>query len=206
MEVRWQIDRHAWLQSDYGVFFAGEFSKTGFARSEHQLHGVLGGVQILMRALSDNAIRFARVLIAIVLVLNAIGVIDQTLPAKEMMEHGAPAAIVPSFMLAGRTVELLAGFALVFGIFPRAALALLGFPIPVTPVSHSFWLSAGTPVFMGQLINFSKNVAICGGLLFIGASLDQPVWGGSGKNERLVCRIPGDPLGHDCGNGSRRRC
>jgi hypothetical protein len=27
LEVRWQIDRHAWLQADYGVFFAGEFLK-----------------------------------------------------------------------------------------------------------------------------------------------------------------------------------
>jgi hypothetical protein len=27
MEVRWQIDRHAWLQADYGVFFAGDFLK-----------------------------------------------------------------------------------------------------------------------------------------------------------------------------------
>lgn len=26
-EVRWQIDRHAWLQADWGVFFAGEFLK-----------------------------------------------------------------------------------------------------------------------------------------------------------------------------------
>jgi len=27
IEVRWQIDRHAYLQADYGVFFAGEFLK-----------------------------------------------------------------------------------------------------------------------------------------------------------------------------------
>jgi hypothetical protein len=27
VEVRWQIDRHAWLQADYGVFFAGAFLK-----------------------------------------------------------------------------------------------------------------------------------------------------------------------------------
>jgi hypothetical protein len=27
VEVRWQIDRHAWIQADYGVFFAGEFLK-----------------------------------------------------------------------------------------------------------------------------------------------------------------------------------
>jgi putative oxidoreductase len=129
-----------------------------------------------MKALSENAIRFARVLIAIVFVLNAIGIIDQTIPAKELMERGVPAAIVPWFMFAGRALELVAGFALVLGVFPRlAALALLSFLIPATLISHSFWLSAGTPAFMGQLINFSKNVAICGGLLFIGATSNQPV-------------------------------
>jgi putative oxidoreductase len=135
-----------------------------------------------MKPLSGKAIRVARVLIAIVFVLNAIGVIDQTIPAKEMMERGVPAAIVPWFMLAGRTLEFIAGFALVLGVFPRAAaLALLAFLIPATLVSHSFWSSAGTPAFMGQLINFSKNVAICGGLLFIGATSNQPAWAGFRK-------------------------
>ena len=130
-----------------------------------------------MKALSENAIRFARVLIAIVFVLNAIGIIDQTIPAKELVERGVPATIVPWFMLAARALELVAGLALVLGVFPRlAALALLTFLIPATLVSHSFWLSAGTPAFMGQLINFSKNVAICGGLLFIGATSNQPMF------------------------------
>ena len=129
-----------------------------------------------MKPLSENAIRFARVLIAIVFVLNAIGIIDQAIPAKELMERGVPAAIVPAFMFAGRALELVAGLALVLGVFPRlAALALLSFLIPATLVSHSFWLSAGTPAFMGQLINFSKNIAICGGLLFIGATSNQPM-------------------------------
>ena len=128
-----------------------------------------------MKSLSKNAIRLARVLIAIVFVLNAIGVIDQTVPAKEMMERGVPAAIVPWLMFAGRVLEFIAGVALVFGVFPRAAaLALLAFLIPATLVSHSFWLSAATPSFMGQLIDFSKNLAISGGLLFIGASSNQP--------------------------------
>src|SRR5580700_11247181 len=135
-----------------------------------------------MKPLSENAVRFARVLIAIVFVLNAIGVIDQTIPGKELMERGVPAAIVPWFMFAARALELLAGLALVLGVFPRlAALALLSFLIPATLVSHSFWLSAGTPAFMGQLINFSKNVAICGGLLLIGASSNQPVWARPGR-------------------------
>jgi hypothetical protein len=54
------------------------------------------------------------------------------------------------------------------GLFPRwCALALFAFLLPATIVSHSFWLAAGTPQLQGQLMNFSKNVAIWGGLIFI---------------------------------------
>jgi hypothetical protein len=27
VEARWQVDRHMWVQADYGVFFAGQFLK-----------------------------------------------------------------------------------------------------------------------------------------------------------------------------------
>ena len=27
VEARWQIDRHAWLQADYGIVYAGQFLK-----------------------------------------------------------------------------------------------------------------------------------------------------------------------------------
>jgi len=92
-----------------------------------------------MKALSENALRFARVLIAVLFVLNAIGIVDQTIPAKEKMERGVPAALVPRCMFAGRPLELVAGFALVLGVFPRlAAQALLSFLIPATLISHSF--------------------------------------------------------------------
>ena len=92
-----------------------------------------------------------------------------------MMERGAPSALVPVMMLAGRCVELVAGMVLILGIFPRlAAFALFAFLVPATLVSHSFWLSAGTPAFMGQLINFSKNLAILGGLLFVASTQSQP--------------------------------
>jgi putative oxidoreductase len=130
-----------------------------------------------MKRISANAAIMARILVSIVFLLNSIGVIDQSIPAKEMAERGAPEAMVPMFMLFARSLELVAGLALAFGVLPRlAALALLAFLIPATLVSHSFWLSAGTPAFMGQLINFSKNVAIWGGLLFIGATAEQPAW------------------------------
>lgn len=130
-----------------------------------------------MKRISTDAAIVARILVSIVFLLNAIGVIDQSIPAKEMAQRGAPEAMVPMLMLFARCVELVAGLALAFGVLPRlAALALLAFLIPATLVSHSFWLSAGTPAFMAQLINFSKNVAICGGLLFIGATAEQPAW------------------------------
>ena len=117
----------------------------------------------------------ARLLVAIVFLLNGFGIIDQTIPAKEMMERGVPAGIVPFAMLAGRILETVAGFGLALGIFPRiCALALFAFLVPATFVSHSFWLAAGTPHFQGQLINFCKNAAILGGLLFIAGSTNQP--------------------------------
>jgi putative oxidoreductase len=128
-----------------------------------------------MERFSRYGILIARVMISMVFLLNALGVIDQNIPAREMMEHGAPSALVPVMMLAGRSVELVAGMALILGIFPRlAALALFAFLVPATLVSHSFWLSAGTPAFMGQLINFSKNLAILGGLLFVASTQSQP--------------------------------
>jgi len=117
----------------------------------------------------------ARILIAVVFLLNAFGIIDQSIPARELVERGAPASLVPLIMLSGRALELIAGFALAFGILPRlSAIALFVFLVPATFVSHSFWLASGTPAFQGQLINFCKNTAILGGLLFIAVTPVQP--------------------------------
>jgi putative oxidoreductase len=112
---------------------------------------------------------------SIVFLLNGFGIINQAIPAKELIERGVPPAIVPAAMLAARLLEVAAGFGLAIGIFPRVcALALFAFLVPATFVSHSFWLAAGTPQFQGQLINFSKNVAIWGGLIFIAGTSSQP--------------------------------
>ena len=117
----------------------------------------------------------ARILMSMVFLLNGLGIINQAIPAKEMIERGVPPAIVPMAMLAARLLEVVAGFGLAIGIFPRwCALALFAFLVPATFVSHSFWLAAGTSQFQGQLINFSKNAAIWGGLIFIAGTSDQP--------------------------------
>ncbi len=119
--------------------------------------------------------RIARILIAVVFLLNGFGIIDQSIPAKELMTRGVPATLVPLIMLSGRVLELAAGFALALGVFPQfAAFALLAFLIPATFVSHSFWQAAGTPAFQGQMINFFKNFAIWGGLLFVCGTKLQP--------------------------------
>ena len=116
-----------------------------------------------------------RILIAVVFLLNGFGVVHQSIPARELTERGAPANLVPLIMLTGRALEVIAGFALALGILPRrSAITLFVFLVPATFVSHFFWLAAGTPAFQGQLINFCKNTAILGGLLFIAGTQGQP--------------------------------
>ncbi|HEX8896220.1 MAG TPA: hypothetical protein VF783_23070, partial [Terriglobales bacterium] len=57
---------------------------------------------------------------------------------------------------------------LALGAFPRwSALLLCAFILPATFIAHSFWLAAGTSQFQGQLINFCKDIAIRGGLIFV---------------------------------------
>lgn len=95
----------------------------------------------------------ARILIAVVFLLNGFGAIDQSIPARELAERGAPASLVPVIMLSGRALELIAGFTLALGILPRlSSIALFVFLVPATFVSHSFWLAAGTPAFQGNLL------------------------------------------------------
>src|SRR5438445_5694445 len=103
---------------------------------------------------------------ALIFLFNALGVVDQTRAAHELAAHGAPAALVPTLIVAGRVLQLVAGIALVIGWHERlAALLLALFLIPATLTAHDFWASHG-PEFQGQLVNFLKNVAMVGGLCF----------------------------------------
>ena len=91
-----------------------------------------------MNRLSTNIILLARILISAVFVLNAFGIINQTIPAKELAERGVPAGLVPLIMMSGRILECVAGIALALGILPQlAAFALFAFLVPATFVSHS---------------------------------------------------------------------
>ena len=118
----------------------------------------------------------ARLLISIIFLLNGLDIIGQTLAVHEMAAHGVPLNLIPTLIMGARALQLIAGVALVLGVYPRlSAIALLLFLIPATLMAHAFWQVAGTPLYQVQLINFFKNVCMAGGLAFIAAAKDQPV-------------------------------
>jgi len=117
----------------------------------------------------------ARVLVATIFMMNGLNIIGQALAAHEMAAYGVPAGIIPTLIIAARSLQLIAGLGLILGVYPRfSALALLLFLIPATFMAHPFWQAIGTPLYPVQLINFSKNVCMAGGLIFIIATRGQP--------------------------------
>jgi len=123
-----------------------------------------------------------RAALALIFLFNAFGLVGQTRAANELAAHGAPAALVPTLMLTGRALQLVAGIALVVGWHERlAALLLAGFLIPATVTAHDFWAYHG-PELQGQLVNFLKNVAMFGGLCSVAFRLpatsldDEPLF------------------------------
>jgi putative oxidoreductase len=63
-------------------------------------------------------------------------------------------------------IEVLGPIALILGLFPRlTALALAAFVIGASVTAHRYW-ELQEPARRAQEINFFKNVAILGGLLF----------------------------------------
>jgi len=129
-----------------------------------------------MHSAERYAMVAARVLVATMFMLNGLNIIGQTLAAHELAAYGAPAGLIPSLIIAARTLQLIAGMCLILGIHPRvSALALLLFLIPATLMAHSFWKAIGTSLYQVQLINFFKNMCMAGGLIFIIATRNQPI-------------------------------
>lgn len=130
-----------------------------------------------------------RTALALIFLLNALGVVDQTRPASELLADGAPAALVPIMIIAGRALQLVAGIALVIGWHERlAALFLALFLIPATLTAHDFWAYHG-PDLQGQLVNFLKNVAIVGGLCYVAFHLPDGTasqWNGASEEESVM--------------------
>ncbi len=74
---------------------------------------------------------------------------------------------------ANAAVQVVCGALLMAGRAPRlASLALAGSLIPTTLAGHSYWTIEDPDVRKIQRIQFHKNLAMIGGLLF--AALDEP--------------------------------
>jgi putative oxidoreductase len=117
-----------------------------------------------MNSLQLYGLTAARVLVGVVFLATGFGIIPQAPATKALADHGAPGALVPLLMLAGRTIEIAGGFGLILGIYPQtAAIAVIAFLIPATLVGHGFWQVRGTPTYIPQLLQFLKNAAMTGG-------------------------------------------
>ncbi|MET0327065.1 MAG: DoxX family protein [Ilumatobacteraceae bacterium] len=67
-------------------------------------------------------------------------------------------------------VQVVAGTALAFGVFPRPAAAVLALSvIPTTLAGHRFWEERG-PARNAQTVQFLKNAAMLGGLVLAATS------------------------------------
>lgn len=106
-----------------------------------------------------------RILLALIFIISGFGKITNFHSTADYMAgQGLP--IPQVLLIATILIELGGGIMLVLGWQARwAALAIFLFIIPTTLIFHPFW--AADAAQMQNQINFMKNVAIMGGMLYI---------------------------------------
>jgi uncharacterized membrane protein YphA (DoxX/SURF4 family) len=102
------------------------------------------------------------------------GRVDQAAPVLATIRKVAPLPEDDELVVRGNAaVMVAAGTLLALGIAPRlSALALACSLIPTTLAGHSYWAIEDPATRKIQRIQFHKNLAMIGGLLF--AALDEP--------------------------------
>lgn len=119
-----------------------------------------------MQNLQPLGLLAGRVMLALIFILAGLGKIMSYFgTAAYMASKGIPMAeylLVPTII-----VELGGGLLLAVGYKARwAALALFLFIIPTTLIFHAFWAASPEQAQM-QMIQFEKNIAIMGGMLYV---------------------------------------
>ena len=119
-----------------------------------------------MNRLHDPGLLVARILLALIFIVSGFGKIGGFAgTAAYMTGMGMPMA--KALLVPAIAIELGGGLLLAIGYKARcAALAIFLFMIPTTLIFHAFW-SAAPENSMMQAINFQKNIAIMGGLLYV---------------------------------------
>ena len=102
------------------------------------------------------------------------GRVDQAGPVLAAIRKTVPLPDDDELLVrANAGVMVAAGTLLALGKAPRlSALALAGSLVPTTLAGHSYWKLEDPQARKAQQIQFHKNLALLGGLLFI--VLDQP--------------------------------
>jgi uncharacterized membrane protein YphA (DoxX/SURF4 family) len=102
------------------------------------------------------------------------GRVDQAAPLLATIRKAVPLPDDDELVVQGNAaVQVAAGAMLALGIAPRlSALVLAGSLVPTTLAGHSYWKIEDPDVRKVQRIQFHKNMAMIGGLLF--AALDEP--------------------------------
>src|SRR5258706_12125063 len=116
---------------------------------------------------TDAAELVARIALAAIFVLSGIDkLFAHTAQNVQMMQaYHLPLAGV--LIYPAGIVELAGGLALITGYHARYAALLLGlFTIAVTPVFHAFWAAPADQAVV-QMLFFTKNLAVFGGLLHV---------------------------------------
>ena len=118
---------------------------------------------------SDVADLVGRIALAAIFILAGAGkLFGHTAQTVQMMQaYGVPFAGL--LVYCAGVIEMVGGLALAAGYRTRiAAIALAAFTVLVTPIFHAFW-AAPADQAMNQMLFFSKNLAIVGGLLHVAA-------------------------------------
>jgi uncharacterized membrane protein YphA (DoxX/SURF4 family) len=93
--------------------------------------------------------------------------IAQYAGAKKVPMPDAAVAVSGAMLLIG-------GTSVILGIKPKyGALAIIAFLAGVSPVMHDFWWAEDPNQRMGDMINFSKNMALLGAALAL-AGVEEP--------------------------------
>ena len=100
--------------------------------------------------------------------------VDQAAPTLAALRRTVPLPVDDELIVRGNgAVQVVGGALLAFGRVPRlAALALAGSLIPTTLAGHAFWKVDDPTARKLQRIQFHKNMAMIGGLLFAVADRD----------------------------------
>jgi putative oxidoreductase len=87
--------------------------------------------------------------------------------AQFLAPKGLPGPTM-AWAVLGAVVEFFGSLAILLGFKTRyAALLMIAFTLMAAFLSHSYWTFSDPAVIRAQQINFWKNIAIVGGLLFV---------------------------------------